>query len=238
MHSCYSNKQNWIFLLFVFFLQCSDSQKISQSVWIRPGAVNGVFIKMNGENLVVYGDPKDEIRKAEMVLFTHFRRDVIWAGRNLVKNGALAVVPAGERAYFIRGDSIWTKFISARFHDTKSQTTKIAISPLKVYHFAEGEEILKWQDLDIKVLNTPGYTRGSVSYIMDIDGKRFAFVGDMIYGDGKIFDLYSFQDSLKGIGGYHGYATSYFKSSAYCQTKTGLSCPIEGACYRRPRFHY
>jgi glyoxylase-like metal-dependent hydrolase (beta-lactamase superfamily II) len=45
-----------------------------------------------------------------------------------------------------------------------------------------------------------------VSYIADIDNKRFAFTGDLIYGDGKIFDLYSFQDSLKGILAYHGYA--------------------------------
>ena len=132
----------------------------------------------------------------------------MWSGqgRNLVQNGSLAVVPAGEKSYFTRGDSIWTKFAQTRFHDYYCQTTKIGIIPFKVHRSVKGGEILKWQDIDIKVLNTPGYTRGSVSYIMDIDRKRFAFVGDLIYGDGKIFDLYSFQDSLGSIGGYHGYA--------------------------------
>jgi len=57
------------------------------------------------------------------------------------------------------------------------------------------------------VLNTPGYTRGSVAYTMDLDGKKYAFTGDLITGDGKIPDLYSFQDSLDNIAGYHGYAT-------------------------------
>lgn len=205
MYSC-RNKTIWFILLSGFFIQSSYSQKISQSVRISSGTVNGVIIERNGKNLIVYGDPKSEINKAEMVLFTHFRRDIIWAGRNLVQKGSLAVVPASEKAYFTRGDSIWTEFGLKRFHDYNSQTTKIGKVPIKVHRFVKGGEILKWQDLDIKVLNTPGFTRGSVSYITDIDNKRFAFVGDLIYGDGKIFDLYSLQDSIRGIDGYHGYA--------------------------------
>ena len=79
--------------------------------------------------------------------------------------------------------------------------------PINVNRFVKGGETVQWQDLKITVLNTTGYTRGSVSYITDIDNKRFAFVGDLIYGDGKLFDLYSFQDSLRGgIDGNHGYA--------------------------------
>lgn len=197
----------FILLLSLFVLQCSYSQKISQSVRISSGPVNGVIIDRKGGTLVIYGDPQDEIKRADMILFTHFRRDVIWAGQNLVQKGSYVVVPAEEKAYFIHGDSILTKFAEARFHDYNCQTTKFWNFPIKADRFVKGGEILKWQDINIKVLSTPGYTRGSVSYIADIDGKKFAFTGDLIYGDGKIFDLYSFQDSLQGIGGYHGYAT-------------------------------
>ena len=142
-----------------------------------------------------------------MVLFTHFRRDVIWAGRDLVAKGAAAVVPAAQREYFTKGDSIWVEIARKQFREHSNRTTKIAVPPINVNRFVKGGETLQWQDLKIKVLNTTGYTRGSVSYITDIDNKRFAFVGDLIYGDGKLFDLYSFQDSLKGgIDGNHGYA--------------------------------
>lgn len=206
MKNSWIEKLICIFLLFVTFPQFSFSQKISQSVRISFGAINGVFIERNGKELVVYGDPKNEIKIADIVLFTDFRRDVIWAGRNLVQKGSLAIVPFEEKSYFTRGDSIWTKFSTTRFHDYNSQTTKIGILPLKIHRFVQGGEILKWQNIKIKVLNTPGYTRGSVSYIADIDGEKFAFVGDLIYGDGKIFDLYSFQDSLQDIRSYHGYA--------------------------------
>jgi glyoxylase-like metal-dependent hydrolase (beta-lactamase superfamily II) len=206
MNSHYYKKPVLILLLSLFFLQFSFGQKLSQSVSIRYGAVNGVFIVSKGKTLVVYGDPKNEIKKAELVLFTHFRRDVVWAGLNLVKDGSQAVVPSGEIEYFTKGDSIWTVFTKSRFHNYDCQTTKIGILPLTVHRYVRGGDILKWQDINFKVLGTPGFTRGSVSYIADIDKKRFAFVGDLIYGDGKIFDLYSFQDSVKGIDGYHGYA--------------------------------
>ncbi len=195
-----------VLLFFAFSFQQAYSQKISPSVSIRPGAINGIFIERNGRTLAVYGDPGNEIKKADMVLFTHFRRDVVWAGKTLVERGSHAVVPAKEKSYFVKGDSIWSNFSKARFHDYANQTSKIGISPFQVRRFVKGDDVITWQDVDFKVLSTPGYTRGSVSYLADIDQKRFIFTGDLIFGDGKLFDLYSFQDSLRGIDGYHGYA--------------------------------
>ena len=37
-----------------------------------------MVIERNGHRLVVYGDPAGTIRQADMVLFTHGRRDVVW----------------------------------------------------------------------------------------------------------------------------------------------------------------
>ena len=100
--------------------------------------------------------------------------------------GAAAVVPAAQREVFTKGDSIWVEIASKQFREHSNRTTKIAVLPISVNHFVKDGETLQWQDLKIKVLNTTGYTRGSVSYITDIDNKRFAFVGDLIYGDWKI----------------------------------------------------
>ena len=57
------------------------------------------------------------------------------------------------------------------------------------------------------MIETPGFTRGAVSYVAVLDGKRVGFVGDLIYGNGKLLDLYSFQDAITvaQIRGYHGY---------------------------------
>lgn len=202
-----SHKFTSNFLLCVFIVPYSYSQQISPSVRISTGAVNGAFIERNGKTLVVYGDPKSEKKKADLVLFTHFRRDVIWAGRDLSSKSALVVAPLAQKVYFTKGDSIWTEIARKQFYEHTNRTTKIGTAPFMVNRFIQGGEVLQWQDINIKALDTDGYTRGSVSYIIDIDNKRFAFVGDLIYGDGKIFDLYSFQDSMPGgIDGNHGYA--------------------------------
>jgi glyoxylase-like metal-dependent hydrolase (beta-lactamase superfamily II) len=194
-------------LLQIVLIFPAVSRQLSESVTLKDGAVNGVVISRNGKTLVVYGDPGNEVSKAEMVLFTHFRRDVTWAGRSLVMNGASAVVPAQEKAYFTRGDSIWKDYLHSRYVNMQNQSTKISLQPINISYLAKGGEHIKWQDLDIKVLDTPGYTRGSVTYIINIDNKKYAFTGDLIYDGGKIPDLYSFQDSYGKIGGYHGYAT-------------------------------
>jgi glyoxylase-like metal-dependent hydrolase (beta-lactamase superfamily II) len=195
-----------IYLLLFTVCLYAPAQALTKSVRVIAGPVNGVVLEKNGKRLVIYGDPGNEVKQADLVLFTHFRRDVTWAGRNLVAGGSAAVAPESERSYFTGCDSIWKNMISARFHEYNCQSTKIVTVPLKVSRFVRGGDIIDWQGIKFQVINTPGYTRGSVSYLADIDGKRYAFTGDLIYGDGRIMDLYSLQDSLKTIGGYHGYA--------------------------------
>ncbi len=195
-----------IVFITMLYSRCSPPENISRSITLHSGAVNGVIVEKNGKKLVIYGDPWYDIKKSDMILFTHFRRDVVWAGQELVNNGSYSVAPEKEMLYFAKSDSIWADYSLARYHDYYCQTTKFRFLPLVADKYVKGGDIIKWQGIDFRVLDTPGYTRGAVSYIAEIDGKKFAFVGDLIFGDGKIFDLYSFQDSFNDIRGYHGYA--------------------------------
>lgn len=186
-----------------------DTARLSPSVRLLPGAINGVAVERNGRTLAVYGDPSETLHQADMVLFTHARRDVVWAGRNLVERGVEAVVPAAEAEAFTKANEFWSRFATARFHDYRQQTTKVPVMPIEIARTVRGGDTIRWQDLTFKVLDTPGYTRGAVSYLLEADGTKYAFVGDLIYGDGQLLDLYSLQDEVPElrIGGYHGYAT-------------------------------
>ena len=147
-------------------------------------------------------------QKAEKVLFTHARRDVVWAGRALVANGAEAVVPEREKQLFTDPAQFWEHYWTARFHDYHPQTSRVPVEPIHNVKTVRGGDHIEWEGLTIEVLDTPGYTTGAVSYLFEADGKRIACVGDLIYGDGKIFDLYSLQDAIPEAqeDGYHGYA--------------------------------
>ena len=184
------------------------AETLSPHVSVSRGAVNGVAIERDGHRLVVYGDPQSDWKTADLVLFTHGRRDVVWAGRSFVESGAPAVVPAGEAEQFSKVPDFWAGFWEKRFHDYAQQSTRILTSPLPVSRAVRAGEEIPWQDLVVRVLDTPGYTRAAVSYFVEVDGLTYGFVGDLIYGDGRLLDLYSLQDAVPQarIGGYHGYA--------------------------------
>jgi len=182
--------------------------QLSGHVSLIPGPVNGVSIERDDARLVIYGDPTGKIEQSEMVLFTHSRRDVVWAGRRLVESGATAVVPDGDVDNFTNVGRFWSGFTTRRFHDYAQQGTRILTKSLKVGRTVKGGENFFWKGIPIEVIETPGYTRQAVSYFIEIDGLKYAFVGDIIYGNGKLFDLYSLQDAVSEtkIGGYHGWA--------------------------------
>ncbi len=190
--------------------QCSQiaTETIVKDMTVVHGAVNGVLLDRNGKRLAVYGDPRPSADAVDVVLFTHHRRDVVWAGRPLVEQGARAVVPAREESFFTQVDTFWSSFQTNRFHDYAQQTSKVLCTNLPVARSLQGGDTFVWQGESLRVLDTPGYTRGAVTYLYETEGKTLAFTGDLICGDGRLFDLYSLQDAIAdaNIRGYHGHA--------------------------------
>src|SRR5882724_13104900 len=92
-------------------------ETVTAGVSVIRGPVNGVLIQRNGDTLAIYGDPRPKPPAARQVLFTHHRRDVVWAGRQLVELGAQAVAPEAEKALFAGVGSFWEYYRTARFHD-------------------------------------------------------------------------------------------------------------------------
>jgi len=214
---------------------------LTPSITLVSGPINGSLIHRDGKTLAVYGDPRENAPPVERVLFTHGRRDVVWAGRSLVKAGAIAIVPAADKWMFTDVREFWGKFYeTGRFHDYSNQSTRILSQPFPAVTTVRGSNRIVWRGISIDVLDTPGYTRGAVSYLLDLDGKRIAFTGDLIYGDGKFLDLYTLQDALPDFkeNGYHGYAArasgvieSLHKIAAW---KPDLIVPVRGPVITNP----
>lgn len=216
-------------------------EKLTANVSVVQGPVNGVLIERGGATLAVYGDPRPNPAKAEEVLFTHHRRDVAWAGRAMVQRRATAVGPEAEKALFNDPGAFWEHYRTARFHDYTEQSSRILAEPIPLARTVRDGDTIEWRGLQIRVLATPGYTRGAVSYLFETDGKRIACVGDLIYGDGKILDLFSLQDAIPAAkeDGYHGYAAragdvlaSLRKVEAW---KPDVLIPARGPVVRDPK---
>ncbi|MEO2027705.1 MAG: MBL fold metallo-hydrolase [Fuerstiella sp.] len=210
------------------------------SIQIQEGAVNGVLIEQDGHRLSVYGWEADDVSNIDRVLLSHGRRDVLWKAKPLIDAGAMATAPNRERFGLVNAEEFWETFKTARFHDYAQQTTKIATESVSVDQWVNDGDIVEWQQLKFSVLETPGFTRGSVTYMAQLDGKKTAFTGDLIYGDGQILDLYSFQDAISEakVRGYHGYGARLADLVQSLQKlaaeKPDLIVPARGPVIRHP----
>lgn len=177
--------------------------QLTDTCQVELGAINGVCLRTSQGAVAIYGwdQPVNE------VLLTHGRRDVVWRARKAAEVAAV-IAPAKERDLLERGQDYWERFRESRFHDYSQQTTKVPTKSWPVKQWVNAGDKLQLSGTEFEVLHTPGFTRGSVSYVTELDGKRIGFTGDLIYGDGKLLDLYSFQDAIPNaqIRGYHGYA--------------------------------
>src|ERR1700735_2730833 len=178
---------------------------LPSGVQFLPGPVNGLLV---GRKVLVYGDADSSVNSVPYLLFTEARRDVVWAGASLAARGAKVVVPELERTLFENPGAFWAKYETQRFHDYSQINTKVPREPMQVWRAGHGGEVLDLDGVRGEVMDTPGYTRHAGSYWLETGGKRIACTGDLIYGDGQLFDLSSLQDAVPEAKarGYHGYA--------------------------------
>lgn len=195
----------------------ADILQLSESLHVYQGPINvGILRSGNSALLFDCGDggvadalPQLGITKVERVLFTHHHRDQACGAPRLVAEGAQLVVPDGERAWFENVESYWND-PQRRWHiyDFHPHRLMLAESVPVTATVKPGDQI-DWHGAKISVLDTAGHTDGSVSYLVDVDGRKTVFCGDTIYDTGQIWELYSLQKGFgrgtRRIGDYHGF---------------------------------
>ena len=150
------------------------------------------------------------IRTVEQLVFTHHHRDQACGASRWAEQGAKVAVPAAEREWFDNPASYWNDDKNLwKVYRTFRPHSLMLVEPLRVdKELAHGNEF-SFGPAKIRVLDTPGHTEGSVSYVVEVDGQRVVFCGDCLYDEGQVWDVYSLQKGFRRgsrqIGGYHGF---------------------------------
>jgi glyoxylase-like metal-dependent hydrolase (beta-lactamase superfamily II) len=179
--------------------QKSNLEKLSEHLYVYHGNINVGILINNGKALLIdYGDGKIEsaltelnLNNIDFILFTHHHRD---QACGLKQSPDIHIgIPAAEAHWFENVEDYWKdpkyRWHIYTFHPHRLMLTE-SIRAIK--YFREGDTI-NWGPALITVLETPGHTDGSLSYIVNVDRQRFIFSGDLIYDKGKISELYSMQ---------------------------------------------
>jgi glyoxylase-like metal-dependent hydrolase (beta-lactamase superfamily II) len=134
------------------------------------------------------------------VLVTHHHRDQVQGLQRAVDAGARVWVPPVERDLFAGADEHWRTRRVVNDYDLRDDRFSL-LTAVEVAGSVDEYRRRSYGGVDVYALPTPGHTVGSVTYLVEIDGRRLAFCGDLVYGDGKVWSLAATQWNYSGVTG-------------------------------------
>ena len=191
----------------------SDHTRLSARLVLLHGAVNtGVLVAGQRALLFDCGDSVTPerltalgIETVDLILGTQYRRANTAGAYSFLEGGTRLVAPLAERPLFEDVAAYWNAW-GNRWHIYHHQPgPQVPARPLPVWRAVQDGDAIEWQGYRVTVLATPGPTDGSVSYLVEADGVRWCFSGDLLYGAGQLWDVYSLQKGFDGIRDYHGF---------------------------------
>jgi glyoxylase-like metal-dependent hydrolase (beta-lactamase superfamily II) len=132
------------------------------------------------------------VREVEWVLHTHHHRDQCQGDSLLAERGIPIAVPEREAALFAEADAFWRLKKIYDNYDVSSVGFTLPRS-VPIDRRLRDYELFGWRSYQIQVLPTPGHTRGSISFLVDVDGQRVGFCGDLIAEPGKLHSIHDLQ---------------------------------------------
>jgi glyoxylase-like metal-dependent hydrolase (beta-lactamase superfamily II) len=134
------------------------------------------------------------------VLVTHHHRDCVQGLGRAVEAGARVWVPPIEEDLIARIDEHWLGRRVVDDYDLRQDRFSL-LEAVEVTGTVAEYRTRRYGGFDVYTLPTPGHTPGSVTYLVEDAGRKLAFCGDLVYGNGKVWSLAATQWSYSGVEG-------------------------------------
>jgi glyoxylase-like metal-dependent hydrolase (beta-lactamase superfamily II) len=187
--------------------------------------------------LVDFGDGRvlDElealgVERVTDVLLTHHHRDQLGGLRRAAEAGIRIWAPPGEVELVAGMDGRWSRRQTWNDYDVREDRFSL-LEGVPVTGSVLEYRTQRVGDLDVFVLPTPGHTLGSVSYLVELDGRRLAFTGDLVYGDGRVWSLAATQWTYSGV---EGWASTIISAATLLEREPDVLLPSHGEPIEEP----
>ncbi|MEH7380562.1 MBL fold metallo-hydrolase [Bacillus sp. JJ1533] len=178
--------------------------QISNHLFLYEDTCN-VYIIRTGDSAVLIdlgsGDvleklPSIGVKKVTDILFTHHHRDQAQGlGKGI--DGIKVWVPHHEQDLFHHvNEHWWGREFDNNYNMRQDRFSLLHSVPITGTLTDYATKVI--EGVTYKIVPTPGHTTGSISILAEIDGKRCAFTGDLIYAPGKLWSLSATQWSYNG----------------------------------------
>jgi glyoxylase-like metal-dependent hydrolase (beta-lactamase superfamily II) len=125
----------------------------------------------------------------EWVLLTHQHRDQCAGAERLAPAGIRLAAPSRFARWIDDADALWQRQQIFDLYDC----TNVFDRPLRdvvVDRRLDDYARFVWEDVELEVFPTPGHTKGSVTYLTELDGTRWAFAGDLVHDGGRVWRVH------------------------------------------------
>jgi glyoxylase-like metal-dependent hydrolase (beta-lactamase superfamily II) len=140
------------------------------------------------------------IERVTDILLTHHHRDQL---QGLARAGAAGIriwAPPYDAPYVRDIDEHWQSRPLDIDYDLRQDRFSL-LESVPIAGTVQEYRSVRFGSFDIETLPTPGHTVGSVTYLVELDGRRLAFTGDLVFDGGKLWSLAATQWSYSGVEG-------------------------------------
>jgi glyoxylase-like metal-dependent hydrolase (beta-lactamase superfamily II) len=174
--------------------------KLSEHLFLFEDTCN-VYVVREGSSALLVGFGSGDILKklpeigvnsVDQVLVTHHHRNVVQGLCDLQNYPFQVAVPEAESGHFGEVEKFWRDVRLFINYDCRSHWNTIRKS-VRVDRKLKPGDTVSWRSHKFEVLGTPGPTEHAISFAAGIDGRKVAFVGNLISASAKVpnwFDLH------------------------------------------------
>jgi glyoxylase-like metal-dependent hydrolase (beta-lactamase superfamily II) len=182
--------------------------RIADSLYLFRDTCN-VYVLCSGREAVLVdfgsGDVLDHLAEIGVdritdVMMTHHHRDQGQGLPRAVQAGIRIWVPHTEQDLFHSVDAHWQARQIYNNYNVRQDRFSL-LESVPVAGTLQDYETRTFAAHSITVIPTPGHTTGSISLLVELNGKQMLFSGDLIYGPGKVLSLAATQWTYNGAEG-------------------------------------
>jgi glyoxylase-like metal-dependent hydrolase (beta-lactamase superfamily II) len=170
------------------------------------------------------------VERVTDVLLTHHHRDQLGGLARAVEAGIRIWAPPGEVELIAGMNERWSRRQIANDYDLRQDRFSL-LESVPVTGATAEYRTRRYGAFDVYTLPTPGHTLGSVTYLVDVDGQRLAFTGDLVHEDGKVWSLASSQWTYSGV---EGWAATVLSCHVLAGREPDLLLPSHGDAIAEP----
>jgi glyoxylase-like metal-dependent hydrolase (beta-lactamase superfamily II) len=164
------------------------------------------------------------VERVTDVVVTHHHRDSVQGLPRAAAAGARIWVPPVERGLIEGASAHWQERPLENDYDLREDRFSLLAS-VPVAGVVDEYRARAYGAVELYALPTPGHTPGSVTYLLELDGRRLAFCGDLVHAGGKVPSLAATQWSYSGA---EGLAATHVSCAVLAAREPDLLLPGHG----------